>query len=183
MATVYKRARRKPIPKGAEMVHRKGQRYAIWTSRGRQHRAPLSDDGAAVLIEADCYTIEYFDHHGKRQRVASGTPDKDAAQRLANQLRTATMERRRGLVNAAQERFSAQSRVPIADHLNAYRQSLLAKGDTEKHAFESCTLVRRVIAMCKANHVPDLTASALEDRPHASIGHGGRACGVDCGND
>jgi integrase len=174
MATVYKRTRRKPIPKGAETVERKGRRYAVWTSRGRQHRAPLSDDGAAVLIEADEYTVEYFDHTGKRRRVGSGTPDKDAAQRLANQLETGAMERRRGLVDVAQERFAAEARRPILDHLNAFRESLLAKGNTGRHCSESCALVVRTIEMCGAQQVGDLTPEAVE-KVITSIRQSGRS--------
>jgi len=174
VATIYKRTRRKSIPAGAEIVERKGRRYAVWTSRGRQQRAPLSEDGAAVLVEADQYTIEYFDHHGKRRRVASGTPDKDAAQRLANQLGTGAMERRRGLVDAAQERFAVEAQRPIQEHLDAFRQSLLAKGNTEKHSFESCALVRRVIELCGAEYVGDLTPEAVE-KAITSIRQSGRS--------
>jgi len=174
MATVYKRTRRKPIPEEAEIVDRKGRQYAVWTSRGRQHRAPVSDDGLAVLIEADEYTIEYFDHNGTRRRIASGTPDKDAAQRLANHLETGTMERERGLIDPAQERFAAEARRPILDHLQAYRDSLLAKGDTERHAFEFCALVRRIIELCGAEHVGDLSLEGVE-RAITSIRQSGRS--------
>ena len=174
MATVYKRTRRKPIPEGAEIVERRCRRYAVWTSRGRQHRAPLADDGAGVLIEADEYTIEYFDHNGKRRRVASGTPDKDAAQRLANQLETKTMERERGLIDAAQERFAVEARRPILEHLKAFRESLLAKGNTERHCFESYAVVLRVIEMCGAQQVGDLTPEAVE-KAITSIRQSGRS--------
>ena len=60
MATIYKRTRRKPIPKGAEIVESRGKRFAIWTSRRRRRKALLADDGQSVLMEDANYTVEWF---------------------------------------------------------------------------------------------------------------------------
>ncbi len=69
MATIYKRVRRKPIPKGAKLWTFRGKQVAEWTDgRGEKQRAPVSEDGAAVLLESQLYTVEYFDHEGRRRR-------------------------------------------------------------------------------------------------------------------
>ena len=106
MASVYKRRRRKPIPDGAEIVQRNGKRVAVWVNRktGRRERAPLSDDGQAVIIQADTYTIEWFEHADKRRRKGTRIADKDEAQRMANHLEAQAAQRREGLVDARQER-------------------------------------------------------------------------------
>ena len=74
MATIYKRTRRKPIPQGAEIIQRDGKRFAVWLDRGRRRRAPLADDGAAILDESSDYTIEYFNHRGRAGGWAAARP-------------------------------------------------------------------------------------------------------------
>ena len=96
MATVYKRTDNKPIPAGAELITYRGRRYAKWTDpkTGRARRAPLNDKGDKIRVESPHYTVEYFDHTGKRKRVSTRCSDKDAAQQVANLLETEAEMRR-----------------------------------------------------------------------------------------
>jgi len=162
VATIYRRKRRLPIPLGAKIVEYRGKPYAVWVSRGgRQRKAPLADDGQAVEVVDDNYTVEWFSWDGKRRRLCGG-PDKDAAEALGAAKESEEVQRRRGLIDPRQERFAAEAARPILEHLDAFRECLLAKGNTERHTFESCALVRRVIERCGAQHVGDLTASAVQ---------------------
>ncbi len=83
MATVYKRRESKPIPKGAEITTYRGKPYAKWTDSktGKAQRAPLNDAGDKTISEAQFYTIQYFDHEGKRRKVSTRYADKDACPR------------------------------------------------------------------------------------------------------
>ena len=165
MATVYKRTRRRSIPKGAEIITRGGKQYATWTDKRtkRQRRAPLADDARAILLEEAYYTIEYFDHKGQRRRVGSKTPDKDAAQRLANQLETRAMERDRGLIDVSQERFASEGRRALGEHLADFLVELEAKGNTRQHCHETYTQAMKVTERLHAGYISDLTASAVQE--------------------
>ena len=65
---------RNPIPQGAEIIQRRGKRFAVWTKRRtkRKQRAPLSNDGMAVLVEDKNYTVECFSWQGKRRKTSGG---------------------------------------------------------------------------------------------------------------
>ena len=78
--TVYRKADRKPIPREAELLTRKGQRHARWTDkRGRVRTAALSDDGGSVLIERSSYYIDHDGPDGRRLTV-KGYTDKEATE-------------------------------------------------------------------------------------------------------
>jgi hypothetical protein len=67
MATVYKRAYKAALPEGAEIVQRKGKLLAVWTVNGKRRRASLTPDGTQIVLQRLGYTIQYFDHEGKRR--------------------------------------------------------------------------------------------------------------------
>ena len=162
MASVYKRTRRKRIPDGAELVTYRGKPCATWQDgRGRKQRAPLSEDGRAIIVEAEHYTIELFNHEGRRKRIGTKIGDKDAARQLANKLETEADQRRRGYFDARQERLAEDARRPLADHLADFRAYLEDKQDTPKHVRMTCQHVEWLAESCGAEHVADLTGPAV----------------------
>jgi integrase len=161
MASVYKRTRRKPIPEDAEVVERRGKRYAVWESRRRRRRALLADDGQTVLIEEENYTVSWFDWQGKRRKT-SGGPDKDAAEALGRKLEAEEMQRRRGLIDPAAERFAAEGRRPIGEHLADFRKHLESKGDTQEHVDLVSSRLQSVVKRSRFDRLSDLTASTVQ---------------------
>ncbi len=163
MATVYKRTRRRPIPKGAEIVTRSGKKYATWTDKRtkRQRRAPLADDAKAILLEAAHYTIEYFDHDGQRRRVGSKTPDKDASQRLANQLETGTMERARGLIDPRREQLAGERRRALNEHLADYEAKLRADNCDAKHVASTIGYIKVIAKEAGFTTAKDIQADRV----------------------
>jgi integrase len=160
MATIYKRTRRKPIPEGAEIISRNGQRFALWSDRRtkRRQRAPLSDDGRVVIVQADCYTIEWFDHENKRRRKGTRIADKDAAQRLANKLETAAMQRREGLIDARLERLAQEGRRPLREHLADYEAHLKAANRSPDHVNRTARLIRTIAQAAGVTGIGEITA-------------------------
>ena len=77
---------------------------------GNTQRAPLNDAGDKIVCESPYYTVQYFDHDGRRVKVATRCADKDAAQQLANELEARAMQRREGLIDPTQERFATEGR-------------------------------------------------------------------------
>ena len=172
MASVFKQTRRKPIPRGAEIVEVRGRRFAVWTSRGgRKRRAPLTEDGRAVEIADENYTVSWWAWNGKRRRAAGG-PDKDAAEALGARMEALEMQRRRGLIDPADERFAAEGRRPILQHLTDFRAALEARGNTPQHCQETYSQARKVIELCGVEAPADLMASAVQAALGALRGEG-----------
>jgi integrase len=164
MATIYKRIRLQPIPTGAAIVERGGKLFAEWTNRKtkRRQRAPLNDDGTKVAIESSGYEIEYVDHNGERKRKSTRCPDRDAAQQLANEIERNVMLRKEGIVNPADDRYSAEGRRPLKTHLEEFKAALAGRANTLQHCEETFTKATRIVALCAAAFIHDLTASAVQ---------------------
>ena len=179
MASVFKRTRKKPIPNGAEIIERKRKptkqereaspelvevvtRFAVWESRGRRRKAQLTPDGGAMLVEDPAYTVEWFDWQGRRKRTSGGA-DRDSAEALGAKLEADEMQRRRGLLDPAAERFAAQGRLKIRKHLADFRAALEARGNTPQHSQETYSQALKLIESCGAEYPADLTASAVQE--------------------
>ena len=161
MATVFKRTYTAALPSGAEIVTRKGERFAVWTADGRRHRAPLTPDGTRIILERAGYTIQYFDHAGKRRKEAVRCGDLDTAKQIAAEREKAAMLRRKGYVDPSQERLAKEARRPLAEHLADFQGFLEDKGDTTKHVSETMRNIRRVIDLTGAKSAADLTGPAV----------------------
>jgi len=161
VATIYKAKRRRPIPAGAEILESRGKRYAVWTEGERRRRAPLTPDGAAVILTAAGYTVQYYDHTGQRRKKTTRCPDRDAVERLAHALETGAMNRREGLIDPAQERLGQQARRPLVDHLTEFEGFLTDKANTAKHVRTTCQHIRWVVAKCGAESIAALTGPAV----------------------
>ena len=109
MATVYRRTQRKPIPEGAEIVERNGRRSAVWSDSAGRHRARLSDDGKAIIIERPGYVIQYFDENGQRRKESVRCGDLDTANQIAAERERKAERIRKGLDDPQEEELARQS--------------------------------------------------------------------------
>jgi len=162
MATVYRRTQRKPVPVGAAVVEKNGQRFAVWTDAKGRHRATLSSDGKAIVIPRPGYVIQYFDEHGKRRKESVRCGDLDTAKRIAADREKAVMMRRKGYVSTAQERHANQGRRTLAEHLQDFRTALHAKDDSPEHANQTADRASRVMTGCKFERIADISATAVQ---------------------
>jgi len=163
MATVFKRRENRPIPTGAEIITYRGKPYARWTdAKGNAERAPLSATGDKIVWESPFYAIKYFDHNGRRVKVQTRYPDKDAALQYAAQLERDAENRRRGLIDETQERYAAEGRRTLAQHLTDYADDLAAKGRTAKHVRMTRRHIEAIAQACSAERVADLTGAAVQ---------------------
>ncbi len=100
------------MPKGAEIVVRKGERLARWKDRrGKTRTAPLTtgQDGAdRVVTESPYYVAKYRDGAGVVQVEATGCKDETAARRVL-----ADLERRAELVKSG---VMSNAEAAIGDH-------------------------------------------------------------------
>ena len=89
------------------------------------------------------YTIQYFDHRGKR-RTKLGFTDKGLTEELAGKLELEARMRSSGLIDPMLDRIAEQKRLPIDDHLDAFKESMA--DNTGKHVKLTMTRVRRIVA-------------------------------------
>src|SRR5208282_5503392 len=80
MGTVYKETFTKPLPAGAKIIVRKGQRLAQWQdAKGKTRTAPLTAAGTRITVEAGTYTAKFRDGSGIVRKVTTGCRDESAA--------------------------------------------------------------------------------------------------------
>jgi integrase len=163
MATVFKRRWLRTIPAGAEIIKRDGEPFAVWTDSKskRKRRAPLSSDGERVILDADTYTVEWWDENNKRRKRGTKFVDKDSAQELADKLERHAEKRRSGLIDATQERFAIEGHRPVAQHVADFVATLQARQNTSKHVDMARRHIEEIVAECKAERISDLTGDAV----------------------
>jgi len=98
MGTVFKKTATKPLPAGAKIIVRRGERLAEWIdAKSKRRAAPLTigkDGTDRIVITARTYTAKYRDGSGIVKEVATGCRDESAARSILG-----TLERRAVLVN------------------------------------------------------------------------------------
>jgi len=161
MATVYKRTRRKPIPEGADIVEQKGRRSAVWTDSAGRHRARLSDDGSAILIDRPGYVIQYFDENGERRKESVRCGDADTARQVAAEREKAVLLRKKGIIDPAQERTAEEGRRPLAVHLADYEAKLRTAGRDGRYVADTMAMLRAALRDGSATMTGEISADAV----------------------
>src|SRR5262249_41718309 len=125
MGAVFKKTVTKPLPAGAEIFTRKGDRCARWRdSKGRTRTAALTvgkDGSDRIVVESAKYIAKYRDGAGIVQEVPTGCRDETAARGVLAEL-----ERRAELVKAkvmtvAEDSIADHQPTHLAEHFDAYR--------------------------------------------------------------
>jgi len=122
--------------------------------RKRTVRLP---DGRKVIRQSGKWHIKYVDAEGIERRV-TGFKDKEATRQLAARLEKETELARAGIVDG----FKEHRKKPLAEHLEDFRQSLLAKGNTTKHADQTVYRTKRIIEGCKFSFWNDIQPSKVQ---------------------
>ena len=165
MGTVYKKTATKPLPTGAKIIVRKGQRLAEWIDAKEKRRAApvtVGKDGTdRIVITARTYTAKYRDGSGIVRETATGCRDESAARSILGKL-----ERRAELVKgevltAAEDAVIDHQGTPLADHIAAFIDHQKAKG-VSRRVNDTRSQLERVAADCGFRRLADLDATALE---------------------
>jgi integrase len=100
----------------------------------------------------------FRDENGKETRVPLAA-DKLAAQAMLNELVRKVELRIAGLESP----FEKHLKRPLTEHLTDFHGYLEAKGNTAKHARQTCHRVQAIIDGCQFRYLRDLSPSALLD--------------------
>jgi len=113
MGTVYRESFTKPLPAGAKIIVRKGQRFAEWKdAKGKTRTAPLTigkDGTERILLTAATYTAKYRD-------TAANCPGQSCVTtaRVSLTVPNPPDDRRRSLLRSFQPQVSKKSkRKPV----------------------------------------------------------------------
>ena len=128
MATIYRKVYPVPMPEGAEIVVRRGQRVARWTDgNGNVKAAPLSADGTKIMHEAGCWYARYRDADGIDRRVSTDCNDEQAARKVLADLLAEVEKVKAGIMTAIEVQTSKHVERPISEHVHDYLEYLRTK--------------------------------------------------------
>src|SRR5262245_16846934 len=86
MGSIFKKTVTKPLPAGAEIIVRKGERLARWRDkRGKVRTAPLTtgqDGSDRIIIETRTYYARYRDGNGRVVEKPTKCRDEGAARQV-----------------------------------------------------------------------------------------------------
>ena len=166
MGTVFRKTFTKPLPAGAELFTRKGERFARWKdAKGhtRTEAVTTGDDGAdRLLIVAGTYTAKYRDGSGIVREVATGCRDKTAAESVLGDLERRAELVRSNLLTADEANVIDHQTTAIAHHVTAYIEHLHAKGTTAEHRSNVNRILKRLIDDCCYCRLGDLSRGTIE---------------------
>jgi integrase len=179
VGTVFKKQVTRPLPPGAEIFTRKGERFARWKCRGKTRTAPLTvgqDGSERIVTESPYFVAKYRDGAGVVQTVATGCRDEQAARQVLADLERRAELVRANVLTAAEAAVGDHQATPFAAHLKAYLAHLEAKGACKEHRSERARQLRRLAADCSFGALADLRREALERwlNVQARVGMGAR---------
>jgi hypothetical protein len=161
MGSLFKKAITRPLPPGAEIITRKGERLARWRDgKGKMRTAPVTtgQNGAdRIRDESGTYVARYRDGNGIVVEVSTGCRDKTAAQNVLADLERQAEKVRSGLLTPAEARSSEHIARPLRDHVGAYIESMKARGVTPTHRKAANSYLNRLTQDCSFARLTDMS--------------------------
>src|SRR3954470_7483280 len=137
MGSTFKKIVTRPLPQGAEIVVRKGERLARWRdSKGKVRTAPLTtgqDGFDRIRDESGTYYARYRDGNGVVIETSTGCRDETAARQVLADLERRTERVRSGLITSAEDRIADHLTTPIGEHVAAFIESMESRGVVAMH--------------------------------------------------
>src|SRR5262249_16217679 len=142
----------RPLPPGAEIFTRKGERFARWKDRrGKTRTAPLTvgqDGSERIVTESPFYVAKYRDGAGVVQTVATGCRDEAAGRSVLGELERKAELVRSGVMTAAEAAIGDHQAAPLAEHFAAYLAHLEAAGTCAVYRANAKRQLNRLAADC-----------------------------------
>jgi integrase len=113
--------------------------------------------GRKVKKQSTCWYVKYRDADGLERRV-KGYPDKEATRQMAARLEKETALAHEGVV----DRYKEHRGRPLSEHLEDFRQSLIAKGNTKGYVDTILARATRIVEGCKFVRWDDIQASQVQ---------------------
>jgi integrase len=121
MASLRKKQFTKPLPPGAEIHVKGGQRYAKWTDgHGRKRTARVTEgrDGTPRLsLESAVWSVRYRDGAGIVREESTGCRDKGAAAAKMTEIMGQVERVKGGLLTATESQALPHAARPLSEHI------------------------------------------------------------------
>ncbi|MHC4362756.1 MAG: tyrosine-type recombinase/integrase [Planctomycetota bacterium] len=124
----------------------------------RQKYTVKGESGKTVRKQSKHWYIDYKTADGTRKRV-KGFKDKQATAQLAAKLEKEAEQAQVGIV----DKYKEHRRRPLAQHLEDFKQSLLAKGNTKQYVDQTIARIEPVFVGCRVLFWDDISASSVEE--------------------
>ena len=166
MGSVFRKTTTRPMPKDAEIIDKKGERWAKWrTSNGKLKTALVivGQDGAErIRTESQTFLAKYRDENGLLIERPTGCRDESAARQVLADWEKRVEQIRVGVVTPAQARALEHKSTLLAAHVADYIVSLEAMGASAKHVYETRRILERTFDGCGFKTLADLDRSTIE---------------------
>jgi len=163
---VYRKQYTMPIPRGAEIAERDGQRVARWRLRNGQLRSgevvDCQDGKLRVRGQSRFYMARYRDGRSEIVEVSTGCKDEVAARAVLVQLERRAELIRAGVITAAESDAADHSGAPLYRHLDAYEQHLRAKGGDPRRISMLRRRLERLAGDCRFSKLSKMSAGPVE---------------------
>jgi integrase len=166
MGMVFRKRYTMPIPPGAEITERDGQRIARWRLRNGQLRTAEvvdSEDGRTrVRGQSRFFLARYRDGTGQIVEVATGCKDLVAARAVLTQLERRAELVRAGVLTVTEDAAADHAGAPLARHLDAYERHLHAKGGNPRRMSLLRRRLERLARECGFSRLNKMSAGQIE---------------------
>ena len=148
MGFVYRKKGTRPLPTGAEIFVRNGERFARWKNRrGRAITAPLTTGTNGIeriVTKSPFYIAKFRDGAGRVREVATRCKDETAARQVLADLERRGELVRSGVITSREDAIADHQAVPLQKHFDAFEKHLQAKGVTPVHKANTRRWLNRV---------------------------------------
>jgi integrase len=166
VGTVFRKQVTRPLPPGAEILVRKGERLARWKDRkGKTRTAPLTvgkDGSERIVTESPYFVAKYRDGAGVVRVEATGCRDETAARQVLADLERRAELVRSNVMTAAEAAIGDHQSTPLVQHFDTFAEHHRAKGVTKIHREDTGRCLRRLATDCAFGTLADLRRESLE---------------------
>lgn len=173
MGSLRRKTFTKPLPEGAETIHRKGKLLARWKAgKGKTRTAPIAtnEDGTPrlaadglmrIVLTSRKWLAKYRDGNGLLIEVPTGCTDRQAAEQVLRDFERTAERIRCGIATDAESRTVATAQTDIAGHFAAFRDHRQARGRCSRPK-ELLSQLERVAADCRFSKLCEVDGAAFE---------------------
>jgi hypothetical protein len=131
MGSVFRKTTTRPLPPGAEIFTRKGERFARWKTKGKTRTAPLTTGAGGanrIVTESPFYVAKYRDGSGVVQTVSTGCRDETAARQMLADLERRAERITAGMMTPAEDRMVDHLAAPLEVAFVGFDEYLVRQG-------------------------------------------------------
>jgi len=171
MATIFRKKYTQPLPKGTQIVKRRGQKVALWIDRnGRKHYEQITTGlrgQIKIIRKSPTWIAQYRDATRKKIIVSTDCHDEQAARQvLANILRRVE-HLKAGILTPEQDRQATHAAKSLAGHTADYFEHVRAKTVrgrkvSGKHRVEIERQLKAIAKNCGFFKLTDINREAME---------------------